>query len=201
MCSSFHKSALLSLLMFAISGCNVPPPEGAVAFYNLDSLIDQQVEHLSRLQPVLEKEAEVNGEQEEARLVKPDSSAWAKELDIFRQLDLNAKTLNAARYETKSGIRDVASNLSIIEYTATEELPLSQVRIYYLGTPDNVRKIEGKFRSKESNRLYSSERHLTMELMDINSKAMLTQYRVVGGQKMILGDTVRYNVAGALRYE
>lgn len=177
------------------------PRETAGSFYDIDSLIDQQVANLVRLQPVLEKEAEINGEQEVVRLENADSAAWARELDIFRQLDLNAKSLNAGRYKVTTGLKDGASNLSIIEYAATEDLPLSQVRIYYQGNPKRVRRIEGKFRSKETNRLYSSGRYLSMELIDIKSRAMLSQYRVTGGQKMILGDTVSYTIMGAVTYE
>lgn len=188
-------------MVMAMSACQMAPPEGTAVFFDLDSLIDQQVANLSRIQPVLEKEAEINGKQERIKLEKTDSAVWAKELDIFRQLDLNARALNAGRYEVKTGLRDGTSNLSIIEYAAKEELPLSHVRIYYQENPEKVRRIEGKFRSKETNRLYSSGRYLSMELIDINSQAMLTKYSVIGGQKMIMGDSMSYNIVGALTYE
>lgn len=188
-------------MALTIGACQVAPRESTGVFFDLDSLIDQQVAILSRIQPVLEKEAEINGKQERVRLEKPDSAVWAKELEIFRQLDLNGRTLNAGRYEIKTGLRDDGSNLNIVEYTAKEDLPLSQVRIYYQENEGKVRRIEGKFRSKESNRLYSSGRYLSMELIDINAQAMLTHYQVMGGQKMILGDSIRYNVVGALTYE
>lgn len=192
---------LCVVVLLALGACRDSSLTNEGVFYDLDSLIDQQVAYLARLQPTLEKEAEIDGEQERVTIDSPDSTVWAKELSIFRQLDLNAKALNAARYEISTGLRDVASNLNIIEYTAKEDLPLSQVRIYYEGDPGKVRRIEGKFRSKESNRLYSSGQFLSMEMIDINSHAMLTQYQVIGGQKMILGDTIRYSVAGALTYE
>lgn len=188
-------------VVLTMCACQMSPQESTAVFFDLDSLIDQQLVNLSRIQPVLEKEAEINGEQERIRLEKTDSAVWAKELDIFRQLDLNAKALNAGRYEIKTGLRDETSNLNIIEYTAKEELPLSQVRIYYQESPEKVRRIEGKFRSNESNRLYSSGRYLSMELIDINSRAMLMRYQVIGGQKMILGDSISYNLVGALTYE
>src|SRR5690606_11155096 len=196
-----NRSILSFTMVMAMSACQMSPRESTALFFDLDSLIDQQVANLSRIQPVLEKEAEINGKQETIRLEKTDSAIWAKELDIFRQLDLNARALNAGRYEVKTGLRDGTSNLSIIEYTAKEELPLSHVRIYYQDNPEKVRRIEGKFRSKETNRLYSSGRYLSMELIDINSQAMLTKYSVIGGQKMIMGDSISYNIVGALTYE
>lgn len=197
-----RNNLLMAVLMaLAMSACKMAPQENTIVFFNLDSLIDQQVANLSRIQPVLEKEAEINGEQETLRLEQTDSMVWAKELDIFRQLDLNTRALNAGRYEIETGLRDDTSNLSIIEYTAKEELPLSHVRIYYQENPRKVRRIEGSFRSKKSNRLYASSRELSMELIDINSKAMLTQYQVTGGQKMIMGDSISYRIVGALTYE
>lgn len=167
-------------------------------FYDFDSLIDQQIIHLTRMEPLLLKEAEMDGRHERIEIDRPDSSTWAKELDIFRQLDLNAKRLNEGRYEILDGRKDPASNLRVCEYRAKINIPLSLVRIYYEGRPHRIRKVDGKF--KESNGLYSNEQFFSLELADISNKTMLTGYSIMGSQKMILGDSVRFKIRGELSY-
>lgn len=114
------------------TACERKPLQHVNAFYNLDSLITMQVQHLVELQPSLEKKAVIDGVSEKVVLQDTDSTTWARELEIFRQLDLNEKTLNVSQYQKERGLRDASSNLGIIEYTATKPLPLSYVRIYYL---------------------------------------------------------------------
>src|SRR3970040_2257392 len=118
---------LIPTLLMACAGTN---GEQSTAFYDLDSLIDVQVAYLSEMQPALQKEAEIDGKLEVIRLTRSDSANWARELEIFRQLDLNAKKLNATRYEIRSGLHDNTSNLNILEYRTKEAdaLPLTMVR-------------------------------------------------------------------------
>jgi hypothetical protein len=189
---------LITTLLMACAGTN---GEQSTAFYDLDSLIDVQVAYLSKMQPALQKEAEIDGKLEVIRLTRSDSAGWARELEIFRQLDLNAKKLNATRYEIRSGLHDNTSNLNILEYRTKEAdaLPLSMVRIYYQEKPENIRKIEGTF--NESNGLYSSSRYWSMELIDIRDTIVLTNYAVTGSQKMIFGDSVKFKIRGTLSYE
>lgn len=181
------------------TACERQPQQSAEVFYNLDSLINAQVKHLVQLQPSLEKVAVINGESETVVLTDTDSAVWAREFQIFRQLDLNARALNAEQYRTERGRGHASSNLAIIEYTATQPLPLSFVRIYYQDTPGKVRRIEGEI--FEENRLYASDRLLSMEFIDVNGHPVIVAYEIRGAQKMFLGDSVNFSIKGALTYE
>jgi hypothetical protein len=189
---------LCGLLASALISCIGGSERRLTVFYDFDSLIHAQVIQLTSMQPVLKKEADIDGKREVVEIDKTDSSKWAKELDIFRQLNLNDKILNERRYEIQKDLPDATSNLRICQYIAKTDLPLSLVRIYYEGKLENIRKVEGFFR--ESNGLYSSSRFLSMELTDINDQALLTGYSIEGNQKMMLGDSVKFKIKGTLSF-
>ncbi len=75
-------------------------------------------------------------------------------------------------------------------------LPVKYLRIYYHGSIDQVRRIEAEMDIETS--LYESTRYLEMEFQDINDTVVLTAYKVNGGQKINLGDTVEYIVQGVI---
>ncbi|HEY8513729.1 MAG TPA: hypothetical protein VIL31_17350 [Cyclobacteriaceae bacterium] len=196
---SRHSGLWVIVLALILPACERKAQQRTQVFYNLDSLISAQVRRLVELQPALEKEAVINGESEKVVLHDLDSAMWARELEIFRQLDLNEKTLNATQYSGEQGIRDATSNLAIIQYTATQPLPLSYVRIYYQDTPEKIRRIEGEV--SEENRLYASGRFLAMEFEDVDGGPAVVGYEIRGAQKMILGDSMKFAIKGALTYD
>lgn len=199
MCLSGNSGLWVIIIALLGTACERQPRRDAHAFYNLDSLIDNQVQRLVELQPSLEKEATINGTSEKVVLESMDSTLLAREFEIFRQLDLNEKTLNASQYQDEQGIRDANSNLSIIQYTAMNPLPLSYVRIYYQDTPEKVRRVEGEI--FEKNRLYASGRFLTMEFIDVEGGPAVVGYEIRGTQKMILGDSMKFAIRGTLTYD
>src|SRR5690554_6673963 len=196
---SRHSGLWVIVLALILPACERKAQQRTQVFYNLDSLISAQVRRLVELQPALEKEAVINGESEKVVLQDLDSTMWARELEIFRQLDLNEKTLNATQYQGEYGLRDATSNLAIIQYTAMNPLPLSYVRIYYQETPGKVRRIEGEI--FEENRLYSSGRFLSMEFIDVNDGPAVLGYEIRGAQKMILADSMKFVIKGTLTYD
>jgi hypothetical protein len=187
------------ILALLSTACERKPQERVEAFYDLDSLITMQVKRLTELQPTLEKEAVINGVSEKVVLNNLDSAMWAREFEIFRQLDLNEKALNAAQYHGERGLRDNTSNLGIIQYTAMQPLPLSYLRIYYQDTPGKIRRIEGEI--TEKNRLYASGRFLSMEFINLNGGPAVVSYEIRGAQKMILADSMKFVIRGALTYD
>src|SRR5690606_4169452 len=196
---SRNSGLWLVLLVLLLAACERKAQRRAQAFYDLDSLLNTQITRLVELQPSLEKEAVINGESAKVVLRDLDSASWAREFEIFRQLDLNEKTRNASQYRGEHGLRDATSNLAIIQYTAMQPLPLSYVRIYYQDTPEKIRRIEGEI--FEENRLYASGRFLAMEFTDMNGGLAVVGYEIRGGQKMILGDSMKFAIKGALTYD
>lgn len=191
-----------ALFSLATSACTSKQELEKKAFFNFDSLVNAQVRYLVEKKPSLYKNASMGNEEENAHLKPEDSITWANELAIFRQLDVINKPIHKSNYLVTEGQPDTNSNLLINEYRAKEELKdkmaLAYLKIYYQGTPQHVRKIEGLY--QEKNTLYEASRYLTLELSNIYNHTALTAYTIQGGQKMILGDSVAFHITGNLTY-
>jgi len=164
-------------------------------YYALDSLLNEQVHYLAQAKASLSKKATLN-EREESKSFVPDTSLWKFELDVFAQLNDINKPTNVGKYRTGRGIKDATSNLLIYTIESTEKLPVSYLKVYYLNTLSDIRKIEGVYTEESS--LLNSVRHLSMEFQNINNKIVLTSYSMTGGQKMLVGDSVQFSVHGTI---
>lgn len=190
---------LFSILV--LTGCRPEPAESISLFYSLDSLITSQVTHLAGNQVTVDKSAVIDGRNERIRLPETDSSWWQKELNIFGQLDLNRKPVNATLYERQT-INDPESGMTVTRYVARKDIrqdvQVRYVDIFYSGSMKNIRRIEGEI--KEDNAIYSSVRELSMELDNRNGHLVLVEYSVSGGQKMIVDDSVNFSITGRVIY-
>ena len=167
-----------------------------IVLYNIDSLISKQVRFLDDRNARLSKAATLNGVREDSTFVPEDTIAWNKELEIFRQLAEINKPVNRGRYLVDDNLYDVSSNLTVKAFSATEDLPVEYVRVFYQESIDRPRKIEALF--NEESTLYKSGRLLTMEFTQINGASVLTSYTVEGGQRMIMGDSVAFALTGKI---
>ena len=180
-------------LLFAIvflSSCSQSGPTGSKSFYDIDSLVNLQIDWLHGY--TLNKAVEIDNKREETSFV-PDHTQWVNELEIFRQLDqLNKASFRDAYVVTDT--RDTNSNLMVREIKANRPVPVSLVRFYYLRTPDDLRKIEAEW--TEENALYVNSRSMTMELERFNDVHLVHRYRIEGVQKMVMSDSVHFVIAG-----
>ena len=172
------------LFVFVLIGCSQQKQATTKTFYDIDSLVTKQIAALKGDQ--LSKSAEINGKSEQITFA-PDSLQWARELESFRQLDqINKASFRDAYVVTDT--RDTNSNLMVRELKSNRLVPVSSVKLYYLGTPNNLKRIEGTW--TEENSLYVNERHVTMELG--------VSYRIEGSQKMIMSDNVDFVITGEI---
>lgn len=185
---------LLVLSAFVFFSCEEKQVETKY-YYALDSLLNEQVIFLSQSKASLLKKATLDDKQELKTLV-PDTSLWKFELDVFAQLNDINKPTNASKYRTERDVKDATSNLLIYSIESIEKLPVSYLKVYYLNTLSDIRKIEGVYREESS--LLNSARHLSMEFQNINNKIVLTSYSMTGGQKMLVGDSVQFSVHGTI---
>lgn len=189
------KPGILCFAVFlSLSSCsNSKKVRGGL--YPVDSLISAQARYLSQSRASLSKTTRLGDRHDKVLVTPKDTIAWKKELEIFAALDIINKPVNRSLYKSEM-TSDIRSNLNVRSFTTSEELPVKYLKIYYRGTPDKVRMIEAQY--VETNALFKSARSLIMEFVEVNNKTLLTSYSIDGGQKMFLGDTVQYHVAGNL---
>ena len=185
------------LILFLLGGvlfaaCDQSPEKSqAQKYYNLDSLVSEQVQLLARSGAKLKKKALINAREEEETL-EPDSLMWENELSILREIDLN-KPIYQTRYSIKDGLSDRFSNLKIREYTALDsKLDIRYLKIYYLGNISRLKKIETSFRSK--NPLFYTQKQVKAEFEEIRGKPVLSGYKFLETQKLIFLDTLRFKL-------
>jgi hypothetical protein len=180
---------VLSATLLTLAGCVEKKSAPQKSFYNIDSLVSSQV-HLLRSRE-LNKTVSIDDKEENNRLV-PDSLQWANELDIFRLIEQVNKASFRDAYVV-SDVRDTNSNLIVREIKAQREVPVPMMRLFYLRTPNDLRRIEATL--VEENALYTNSRRMVLEL-DRNHE--LHRYRVDGIQKMTVGDSVRFTIYGTI---
>ena len=193
-----HKP-LLRLLSIAICGllaCGCGRENQAtVSLYDIDSVIHHQINYLNNQGVEIKKKAVLNDVEKMTVIVPKDSADWEKEFAIFFELDIINRPINRNLYKVED-LSDTESNLRIKSFTATEELPVRYLKVYYFKTMDRIRKIEAEYNARNS--LYKSTRLLTLDFEEIQGKAWLTSYAVNGGQKMFLDDSVEYTIDAAI---
>ena len=195
-----HTGIGFYLLVLFVSACVFSSCEKNIQtskLFNIDSLVNEQVNLLTQNKPKLNKEAVLGQTHDDVEYV-PDSLGWSKELDIFRQLEAMNKPINKTKYLIDDGLYDPGSNLTVKAFTSLEPLPVRSMRIYYDTDIRKPRKIEAIF--DEENSLYESSKKLLLEFQQINNKNLLTYYSIDGGQKMILSDSVTFSVKGKIKF-
>lgn len=187
-------SCQILLALFATAGLSCESEKKPATFYPIDSLISDQVYHLTAINAGLFKEALLSGKADTARINPPDTTAWKKELEIFRKLDEINKPVNKQNYKVTDRQVDPASNLMVKAFESLEALPVVYLKVFYQGNISKPRKLEALY--NEGNLLFQSARFLSMHFEQIESKTVLTSYSVKGGQKMTFSDSVTIYIGG-----
>ncbi|HQQ82507.1 MAG TPA: hypothetical protein PK059_04910 [Cyclobacteriaceae bacterium] len=154
-------------------------------------MIDRQVDQLSSEQRHLTKVAVMDQNQSDSTFL-PTRSIWARELEIFMELELVNKPAYKNAYALQDSIDDPSSNLYIRQYAAPGA-PVPLIRLFYRDK-DHLKRLEATM--LETNLLYSTERKLTLEFDEENKQAVLSQYSIAGFEKMAGSDTIRFNIQG-----
>ena len=187
-----HRLIVLGLFGFLVSCSEGKKIE---ALYPVDSLLNAQARYLAEKKALLKKVVALSGKEEEISLSPKDIIAWRNELEAFTALDVINKPINR-RYYSVEDLSDNRSNLKVKSFATKEDLPVRFIKIYYYKEPNKLRRLEAQF--KESNSLYNSSRDLAMDFQQFGDTIVLTSYNIIGGQKMLLDDSVQYRVRGSL---
>ncbi len=189
---------IVFLIVFPLLlGCSGQQRDRVVMYYDVDSLISAQQNLLTIRGARLIKQARIDSDSSEKDFV-PDSLQWVNELSIFKKTDINKAMLRGLY--TSSVADDTNSNLTIRTLaTDSREAEVKYLKLYYLNEIKNLRKMEALW--VEQNPIYISSRKLSLTFEDISEKLLLKGYKIDGTQKMILQDTVRFEVVGKLDFD
>lgn len=152
-------------------------------YFDLDSLLDQQVKLLSREGYSVRKKVAM-GDKEEIQIQSADSAAWNEAFIIIRDFNIN-KAHNAGAYSvTQKGTHVI--------YEPSGDAKVAVRRFELQKQGNQLIAIEGTYFEDKS--IYQHLRTLRLEF----NEGILTRYEVSGFQKMILNDTVRYAISGEI---
>lgn len=182
--------------LFLASGCSRDQQTNADPLLAFDSLWQAQVKALTEAEAELTKEVRMNGATESTTFIPKDTLTWANELEIFQQISSINKSANKSYYQ-ETILDDTSSNLTIRRLKTDEKFSVNEVRVYYLENPESIRKIEAI--TSDRNSLYKSARTLSLNFSEVNNKTVLTSYSIQGGQHMMLGDTVQFDIQSTIR--
>lgn len=174
--------------LLAVISCRPSGPvtgEKPSSYYNIDSLLTASLN--ASLEPTgkvrVNKQVGIDEETETAEL-EMDSAALAKEIGLFRMLDINQPSLTFSYDEIKEN--------GVLTYRLKERE--KQEGILRVSIIDEASKTTIKGQFAEQNSLYYTERAL--EVVITNGK--LSAYNMEGLQKMALKDTVKYTLKGVV---
>jgi hypothetical protein len=188
----------LIICIFLLNACSNDIQVSSNQLLAFDSLWQAQVKTLTEAKAELTKEVRMKGSKQSVTSVIDDSLTWATELEIFQQIAGINKPGNRSYYR-ETILQDEFSNLLVRRLSTDEKLMVKEVRIYYLESPKNIRKIEAF--TSERNILYKSARVLSLNFKEVNNKPVLTSDSIVGGQHMILGDSVQFDIQSTIRIQ
>jgi len=191
------KFFFLPVVFLVGLGCKQPDKPLSFFPINPDSLIDSQLRWFSHQPTSLKKITSVSSSVLETEL-SFDKIKWGKELEPFRALSLINKPVYRYGYEV-SVSPDPKSNLTIKSWTAKNRAPIRMIRIFYLNTPDQVKRIEASL--EEKNFIFVTQKELQLEFSLMGSPIELERYKIAGYQKYFWGSPGSFSLEAFVRKE
>jgi hypothetical protein len=173
------------VLLLGLLSCYKPEKLGKSAYFDVDSLLNEQITMLEQLKPTLQIAKKLNGKTTTENVSAVED--WKKRLGVFREINpANKRYLNSfSREELKDGYKYVLK--------PTEKGDLKEVYFFY--KKGKLVSIRGKL--VKSNFLNKEEQTLEMDF-DRNG---LSAYQMEGWQKMIFSDTSSYFIRTKVLYK
>ena len=171
-------------------GCGDVGPAAPAArrplYFDVKGLLTQQVEQLARRRATVTKRVSLRGNATET--VRVPAVKWADELQVFFQADINKAALRGAYAVDSVALPNGAVRRTYTRRPGQPNAPVTSLTVLQQGAAPQ----ELTATIIQHNALYSARKQLRLELQN----GQLKRYEVVGTQKLVLFDTLRYAAAG-----
>lgn len=182
--------SLIGLMSCAEGRRSEGPSQRIEEYYNVDSLLVQQIDALTAKRAQLVKTV-VFSKQQEIDTIQLTEESLEQELQLFNEMNINRPVLSGRYLKTV----EQREGLEVTRYQADEpdDLRVNYLEVYRQGGA--VQRLEALF--SDRNLLYNSTRKLVLNL---NSQQLPQTYTIEGIQKMIFKDSVDYSIRGEFLY-
>lgn len=180
------RKTVFLLLAVAFMSCseNEQASRELHVYFDLDSLLDQQIEQLSAGRYTVSKTVIMDGKEERQSHVF-DSAGWESEFIIIRDFDLN-KPYNVGAYT-------VDQEEGVQSYRLADQTLDAPVKYFDVERGADGLKITSEYYEDKS--IYQHRRKLSLQFHN----NLLLSYEVKGFQKMIMKDTIHYRISGEVK--
>ena len=179
-----------ALLAMCLAGCGDAGPATPAArrplYYDVKGLLTQQVEQLAQRRAAVTKRVSLRGGALET--VRVPTVKWADELQIFFQADINKAALRGAYKVDSAALPGGLLRRTYTRLPGQPNAPVARLTVVQQGA--EARELAATI--VQDNPLFSAQKQLRVQLQN----GQLRSYEVVGTQKLVLFDTLRYTAAG-----
>lgn len=186
----------LVLSIYLLPSCTNLDKASTPALFPIDSLLEEQVLWLSQSNASIRKISIVNKLYDTAIVRPSGAEAWRNELQPLQNLGIINKPVYRQAYSRSVEENDANSNLKTLSFKSEQDVKVPFMKIYYLHSLLDPKRVDAIY--AERNPMYDMRRNISIEFSTIDSRTILTSYRVEGGQKVFLGDTIAFSVQSSI---
>jgi hypothetical protein len=160
-------------------------------YYDVAGYVDSQIKALETARPMVQKQAQLGSE---TQPISTTAINWSRELDLFRQADLNKPAFRSSYAIARPDSLTYRYTLKPTE----EALTVRTLTVQLDSATRQPRRIEATLVTK--NPLYNSERHLLLESGTTSQRGWgIRQYQIRGFQHLRVSDKNTFVVEGEVK--
>lgn len=176
----------VSLLVSCGDAGPAAPAARRPLYFDVKGLLTQQVAQLAQRHAAVTKQVSLRGNTPE--IVRVPTVKWAEELQVFFQADINKAALRGAYAVDSVALPDGLLRRTYTRRPGQSNAAVARLTVVQRGAVAQ----EVAATIIQNNPLFSAQKQLRFQL----ENGKLRHYEVVGTQKLVLFDTLRYAAAG-----